>query len=40
MKILDKEKFIQKNLVKYAKTERNILKIMSHPFIVSLNYAF
>jgi protein-serine/threonine kinase len=40
MKILDKEKFISKNLVKYAKTERNVLKVMRHPFIVSLNFAF
>ena len=40
MKMLDKEKFISKNLVKYALTEKNILKVMNHPFIVKLNYAF
>jgi protein-serine/threonine kinase len=40
MKVLDKEKFISKNLIKYAQTERNVLKVMRHPFIVSLNFAF
>jgi hypothetical protein len=28
------------NLVKYAKTERNVLSFTKHPFIVGLNYAF
>ena len=28
------------NLVKYAITERNVLSITRHPFIVGLNYAF
>lgn len=40
MKVLDKEKFLSKNLIKYAKTERNVLKVMKHPFIVNLNFAF
>ena len=29
-----------KNLVKYAKAERNILTYASHPFIVGMKYAF
>ena len=28
------------NLVKYAKTERDVLTYMRHPFIVGLKYAF
>lgn len=40
MKILDKESYLQKNMIKYAKTERNILRLMSHPFIVKLKHAF
>ena len=28
------------NLVRYAKTERNVLSYTRHPFIVNLNYAF
>jgi serine/threonine protein kinase len=40
MKVLEKEKIVGKNLVRYAKTERNVLSIMDHPFIVKLNYAF
>jgi len=28
------------NLVKYAKTERNVLTYTAHPFIVGLKYAF
>jgi len=31
---------IENNLVKYALTERNVLSILNHPFIVKLNYAF
>lgn len=40
MKILQKEKIMGQNLVKYAVTERNVLSITKHPFIVGLNYAF
>jgi serine/threonine protein kinase len=40
MKALIKEKVYGKNLVKYAKTERNVLSSVSHPFIVKLHYAF
>ena len=40
MKILDKDVLLKHNLVKYAKTERNVLSITHHPFIVNLNFAF
>jgi len=40
MKVLHKSKIIGQNLVKYALTERNVLSISSHPFIVKLKYAF
>jgi hypothetical protein len=40
MKVLSKDKVTGQNLVKYAMTERNVLSITNHPFIVKLNYAF
>jgi serine/threonine protein kinase len=40
MKVLEKEKILKQNLVRYAMTERNVLCLAKHPFIVSLNYAF
>ncbi len=40
MKVLQKERIINQNLVRYAQTERDILSIMNHPFIVKLNFAF
>lgn len=40
LKILDKDKVLQNNLVRYAKTERDVLTYTKHPFIVGLNYAF
>eukprot|EP00347_Sterkiella_histriomuscorum_P015797 403355646 len=40
MKILNKSKIMGQNLVRYAKTERNVLSYTRHPFIVNLNYAF
>jgi hypothetical protein len=40
MKVLKKEKILGQNLTRYAKTERNVLSLMNHPFIVRLNYAF
>jgi hypothetical protein len=40
MKVLSKSKIMGQNLVKYAKTERNVLSYTQHPFIVSLKYAF
>jgi protein-serine/threonine kinase len=40
MKVLAKQKVLNQNLLKYAKTERNVLSYTRHPFIVSLNAAF
>lgn len=40
MKVLSKQKILQCNLMRYAKTERDVLSYMTHNFIVSLNYAF
>ena len=40
MKILQKQKIIDQNQVKYIYVERNILTYINHPFIVKLHYAF
>jgi len=40
MKVLQKQRIMGQNLVKYAITERNVLSYTRHPFIVGLNYAF
>ncbi|EAS04466.2 Serine/Threonine kinase domain protein (macronuclear) [Tetrahymena thermophila SB210] len=40
MKVLHKSKIIRHNLTKYAMTERNVMSLTNHPFIVKLNYAF
>lgn len=40
MKVLQKDKIINQNLVRYAKAERDVLSIVNHPFMVKLNYAF
>ncbi|CAD8123427.1 unnamed protein product [Paramecium sonneborni] len=40
MKILKKERMMSQNLLKYAETEKEVLSVMHHPFIVKLNYAF
>ena len=40
MKILNKKQILGQNLVKYAKTERDVLTYTKHPFIVGLKYAF
>jgi len=40
MKILQKRKIMGQNLVRYARTERDVLSYFSHPFIVSIKYAF
>jgi tRNA A-37 threonylcarbamoyl transferase component Bud32 len=40
MKVLNKNKIMKHNLIKYALTERNVLSLTSHPFIVKLNWAF
>ena len=40
MKIMYKQEVVQKNLVRYAMAERNVLSVTRFPFIVSLHYAF
>lgn len=40
MKVLRKEKIVDKNLTRYAITERNIMSVTNNPFIVQLFYAF
>ena len=40
MKVLHKDKIKKHNLIKYALTERNVLSVTNHPFIVKLNFAF
>jgi len=40
MKVLKKSKVISKNLVRYTRTERNLLSYLRHPFIIRLHYAF
>lgn len=40
MKILSKDKVMTKNLRRYALTERNVMSVINHPFMVKLNYAF
>ena len=40
MKILNKKQIMGQNLVKYVKTERDVLTYTTHPFIVGLRYAF
>ncbi len=40
MKVLSKSQIMSQNLVKYALTERDVLSVTNHPFIVRLNYAF
>ena len=40
MKVLEKEKVFKDNLKKYVITERNVLSVINHPFIVKLRYAF
>ena len=40
MKVLNKHKILSKNLINYIITERKILELLKHPFIVQLFYAF
>ena len=40
MKVLEKKKVMGQNIVRYALTERNVLSLVEHPFIVRLNFAF
>ena len=40
MKVIQKDKMIEKNHVKYVISERDILSKVCHPFIVRLRYSF
>lgn len=40
MKVLSKDKVMSKNLKRYALTERNVMSVINHPFMVKLAYAF
>ncbi|CAK58167.1 unnamed protein product (macronuclear) [Paramecium tetraurelia] len=40
MKVLLKNMIFEQNICRYAITERNVLSVTSHPFIVKLRYAF
>ena len=40
MKVLCKDKIFEHKLSRYALTERNVLSVVNHPFIVKLNYSF
>jgi len=40
MKVLSKDKVMTKNLKRYALTERNVMSVINHPFMVKLNFAF
>ena len=40
MKVLRKSLLQSSNLMRYARTERNVLSYLKHPFLVGLKYAF
>lgn len=40
MKVLKKKYMIKRNQVEHTKTERSILELVKHPFIIELKYAF
>lgn len=40
MKVLNKKQIIGQNLVRYAKTERDVMTITKHPFSIGIKYAF
>merc|ERR1719230_638383 len=40
MKMLRKEHVVKRNQVEHTKTERSVLEAVSHPFIVTLHFAF
>merc|ERR1719265_2581467 len=40
MKMLRKENVVMRNQVEHTKSERNVLERVTHPFIVTLHYAF
>jgi hypothetical protein len=40
LKILDKKRMLSENILRYTRTERDVLCVTKHPFIVGLYYAF
>lgn len=40
MKVMRKDKIVEKNHAEYMKSERNILTKVDHPFVVQLRYSF
>lgn len=40
MKILPKAKIFKHNLIRYAVTERKVMTIINHPFIIKLKFSF
>ena len=40
MKILDKKNIMERNEADHAKTEKNVLQKLVHPFLVNLHYSF
>jgi serine/threonine protein kinase len=40
LKVLAKKQILGQNLTRYAKTERDVMTIATHPYIVGLKYAF
>lgn len=40
MKILKKKNLIAMNEVEHVKTERKLMELINHPFIIKLKYAF
>lgn len=40
MKVIDKQTILSQNLTRYAKTERDVLALSNHNFIVNMYFAF
>ena len=40
MKVMKKERIVEKDQAEYTRAERDILTAVTHPFIVSLRYSF
>jgi len=40
MKTMRKENVVKRNQVQHTQSERNVLEVVNHPFIVNLHYAF
>ena len=40
MKELRKDQIIEEKMIKYLETEREVLNMTNHPFLLGLNYVF